>query len=154
MIHLQRYLHAILVQQQPLFKHYSAELRLPTTVQTLPLTKTIQYPASAINADEGQNDGNWQVLENMLDQSGVPDNRLEEEISLVHGDLTTKERLDALWKMHIVEHLAKNWLNFVVFVPGLFHLKMTAMDAFWGAHVELSAGCEDPTSFVKYICHL
>ena len=91
------HLHVILVQQQCLSKLYSAELRLPTTVQPLPLTQTIQYPASAINSDEGQNDGNWQ---DKLDQSGFPDNRLEEEVILVHEDLSTKERLNAFQKMH------------------------------------------------------
>jgi hypothetical protein len=123
-------------------------------VETLPLTQTIQYPASAINADEAQHDGNWQVLVNMLDQSGVADEKLEENVILVHGDLSTKERIDGLKRMRTIEHSAKNRLDFVVFVPGLFHLKMAAADAFWRMHVQPPAGRNDPTGFFEYIRHL
>jgi hypothetical protein len=90
----------------------------------------------------------------MLSQAGVPDSRLENDVILVHGDLSTKERIDALWKMHMIERTAKNQLNFVIFVPGLFHLKMAATDAFWRAHIEPMAGRDDPMGFFEYIRHL
>lgn len=148
------HLRAILVQQEPSFQIYKKELALPDTLNVLPLAKTVQYPANAINADEGQNDGNWQVLESLLTQSSVPTERLEESVVLVHGDLATKERIDALRKMRSIEHSAKNRLDFVVFVPGLFHLKMAATDAFWRIHVEPLAGRDDTVGFFQYIHHL
>jgi hypothetical protein len=112
---------AILVQQQPAFKIYEGKLGMPDVVQSLPVMKTVQFPASEINADEGQNDGNWQVLQSMLSQAGVPDSRLENDMILIHGNLSTKGRIDALWKMHMIECTAKNQLDFVISVPGLFH---------------------------------
>lgn len=148
------HIRAILVQQQPAFKIYEGVLGMPDAVQSLPVVKTVQFPASAINADEGQNDGNWQVLESMLSQAGVPDSRLEDDVILVHGDLSTKERIDALRKMRTIERTAKNRLDFVTFVPGLFHLKMAATDAFWRAHVEPSEGRADPMGFFEYVRHL
>src|SRR5882762_4292626 len=148
------HLRAILVQQEPSFAAYTSQLGAPEAVDVLPVTRTIQFPASAINADEGQSDGNWQVLVNMLEQSGVPDARLEEDVILVHGDLSTKERIDSLRKMRTIEHSSKNRLDFVVFVPGLFHLKMAATDAFWRAHIQPREGREDPTGFMEYIRHL
>jgi len=61
-------MHAILVEQEPAFEHYHSHLGLPEIVDALPIQKTEQFPTSAINADEGQNDGNWEVLKNLLDQ--------------------------------------------------------------------------------------
>ena len=90
------HLRAILLQQEPLFDCYQLQLGLPTPLEVLPLMRTVQFPASTINTDESQHDGNWQVLISMLDQSGVCDERLEENLILVHGDLATKERLDGL----------------------------------------------------------
>jgi hypothetical protein len=75
-------------------------------------------------------------------------------VTLVHGDLATKERIDGLWKMRVIEHNSKNRLNWVIFVPGMFHLKMACADAFWRIHVSLKAGRDDPTGFFEYIRHL
>ena len=72
-------------------------------------------------------------------------------MTLVHGDLSTKERIDGLRKMQTIEHSAKNRLDWVVFVPGLFHFKMACTDAFWRIHVEPRAGRDDPTGFFEYI---
>jgi len=91
---------------------------------------------------------------NLLEQAGVPDEQLEEEIILVHGDLATKERIDRLCKMRTIESSAKNRLGFAVVVPGLFHLKMAATDAFWQTHVQPREGHSDPNGFFEYICHL
>jgi hypothetical protein len=84
---------------------------MPDVVQSLPVMKTAQFPASAINADKGQNDGNWQVLQSMLLQAGVPDGRLENDVILVYGDLLTKERIDALQKIRTIERTANSTLS-------------------------------------------
>ena len=65
-------------------------------VDALPVVKMRQFPANAINTDEGQNDSSWQVLESLLEQSSVSTKKLEESVVLIHGDLATKERVDAL----------------------------------------------------------
>ena len=90
------HLQPILVQQEPSFKIFKLELGLLDMVDALPVVKTKQFPANAINADEGQNDGNWQVLESLLEQSSVSTEKLEESVVLIHGDLMTKERVNAL----------------------------------------------------------
>jgi len=64
---------AILLQQDQSFERYKPLLGLPDAINLLPIMKTIQYPAGAINADEGSNDGNWQVFVNLLDQARIPD---------------------------------------------------------------------------------
>jgi hypothetical protein len=56
--------------------------------------------------------------------------------------------------MRTIESSAKNRLGFAVVVPGLFHLKMAATDAFWRAHVQPQEGHDDPNGFFEYIRHL
>jgi hypothetical protein len=81
----------------------------------------------------------------------TPNEFLEDYVTLVHGDLATKERIDALRKMRVIEHNAKNRLDWVLFVPGMFHLKMACADAFWRVHVLPKAGRSDATSFFEYV---
>ena len=59
---------AILVHHMKGFENYKSNLSLPEEVDKLPVEQTTQYPANAINTDEGQNDGNWEVLKNLLQQ--------------------------------------------------------------------------------------
>jgi hypothetical protein len=62
---------AILVEREPAFECYHAQLGLPAEIYALPVRKTEQYPANTINADEGLYDGNWEVLKNLLEQVSV-----------------------------------------------------------------------------------
>lgn len=59
---------AILVEQEPSFAKYKKNLDMPDVIDALPVKKTYQFPANAINADESQNDGNWEVLKSLLQQ--------------------------------------------------------------------------------------
>ena len=65
-----------------------------------------------------------------------------------------KERIDGLCKMCTIESSAKNRLGFAVVIPGLFHLKLAATNAFWRTHVQPQEGHNDPNGFFEYICHL
>jgi hypothetical protein len=62
------HLRAILVQRGPKFDLYHSQLGLPEPIDVLPVQKTVQFPANAINADESQSDGNWEVLTSLLAQ--------------------------------------------------------------------------------------
>ena len=62
------HLRAILVQRGPKFDLYHSQLGLPEPIDILPVQKTVQFPANAINADESQSDGNWEVLTSLLAQ--------------------------------------------------------------------------------------
>lgn len=88
----------------------------------------------------------------LLMQNNIPDDILEEHVTLVHGDLGTKEKIDSLQRMWYIEHTVKNRLGWVIFIPGLFHCKMACADAYWRIHVQPKAGRDDPTPFFEYIC--
>jgi hypothetical protein len=62
------HMQAILVEREPVFAKYCLDLGLPEVIDVLPVQKTMQFPENAINADESQNDGNWEVLKSLLDQ--------------------------------------------------------------------------------------
>jgi hypothetical protein len=62
------HMQAILVEREPTFTKYCSDLGLPEAIDVLPVQKTVQFPTNAINADESQNDGNWEVLKSLLNQ--------------------------------------------------------------------------------------
>ena len=148
------HLWAILIQQDQSFGKYRQHLGLPDAIDPLPVTKTLQFPASTINMDESSHDGNWEVFKSLLEQFATPDEQLEDEIILIHSDLATKEKIDGLHKMCTIEKSAKNHLSFAVIVPGLFHLKMAMMDALWRTHIQPAKGWDDQNGFYEYIYSL
>jgi hypothetical protein len=104
--------------------------------------------------DKSSYDGNWEVFKSLLEQLAAPDERLEDKIILIHGDLATKEKIDGLHKMCTIKKSAKNHLGFGLVIPGLFHLKMATTDVFWRTHVQPAEGRDDRNRFYEYICYL
>ena len=68
--------------------------------------------------------------------------------------MATKEKIDTLCKMRTIEPTAKKHLDWLLFVPGMFHLKITCADAFWCTHVLPKTGYRGATGFFEYIQHL
>ncbi|KIK21475.1 hypothetical protein PISMIDRAFT_12245 [Pisolithus microcarpus 441] len=87
--------------------------------------------------------GNIQAVMELLQQGGVEDPTLTSEandndspdvskyVVLVHGDLGTGERLQTAQLRRSIESTSWNHLQHVIFIPGLFHLKMACADALW-----------------------
>ncbi|KAG1881034.1 hypothetical protein F4604DRAFT_1879629 [Suillus subluteus] len=122
----------ILVHHGQHFRHFEKELCEPAPVERIPLHKT----------EQSTTDGNVEVMENLLRQGGIGDPNsgdfdkdhdidMSEHVILVHGDLLTKERLDTVSDSRRIETTAKNRLQYVIFLPGLFHYKMACADALW-----------------------
>jgi hypothetical protein len=130
----------ILIKQESAFHHYHAQIGSPAAIQSLTVEKIRQYPANAIHVDKRTLDGNWQVLTNHLNQGGILEDVLEDNVDLVHGNLATKERIDGLRLTQKIKKTANCHLDYVVFVPGLFHFKMVYTDAYWHAHISPQAG--------------
>ncbi|KAG1761715.1 hypothetical protein EDD22DRAFT_748437, partial [Suillus occidentalis] len=130
----------ILVHHGQHFRHFEKELCEPAPVDRIPLHKTEQVPCRAMNIKQSTTDGNVEVMENLLHQGGIGDKNsndfdqshdidMSEHVLLVHGDLLTKERLDTVGDSRRIETTPKNRLQYVVFLPGLFHYKMACADA-------------------------
>ncbi|KAG1839243.1 hypothetical protein F4604DRAFT_1885308 [Suillus subluteus] len=125
----------ILVHHGQHFHHFEKELGELALVDCIPLHKTEQVPCCAMNIKQSTTDGNVVVMENLLHQGGIGDPNssefdkdhdidMSEHVILVHGDLLTKERLNTVSDSRRIETTPKNRLQYVVFLPGLFHYKM------------------------------
>ncbi len=107
-----------------------------------------------MHADESTYDGNWEVLVNVGKQRDWTDEELEWFLELFHGDLAMRDCLEGLRRMRVIEKSAKNRLDFIVFVLGLFHLKMAAANAYWCIHVEPKDDHDEPSGVFEYINYL
>ncbi|KAI6033383.1 hypothetical protein EDC04DRAFT_2868871 [Pisolithus marmoratus] len=67
---------------------------------------------------------------------------------LFHGDLGTAECIHAILQCQAVEDSPCNQCQYVIFIPGLFHLKMAAADALWHAFIHPMAARHDDTSLM------
>ena len=115
-----------------------------------------------MNIKESTTDGNIEVVETLLRCGGLgelddstfnpgKDIDMSEYIILVHGDLLTKERLESAQLSRHIETSAKRRLQGIKVVPGLFHLKMACVNAYWRAWVETKDSRVDKNSFFHHI---
>ncbi|KAG2123033.1 hypothetical protein BD769DRAFT_1360080 [Suillus cothurnatus] len=146
----------ILVNHGPKhFAKFARELGRPDTVFQIPVHKTHQIPCRSMKIKQSTTDGNVEVVENLLKQGGIGDPAADEEFNLehdvdmsehvivIHGDLLTKERLDIACESRCIEDTPKNRLQFIIFLPGLFHYKMACADALWRTHIQPKDGRDD-----------
>ncbi|KAJ3562338.1 hypothetical protein NP233_g9638 [Leucocoprinus birnbaumii] len=154
---------AILIRHGPsVFSKYTSQLGEPVPINRILLHKTEQVPCQAMKIKESTQDGNIQVLENLLAQGGLgkPGNDgfmlkalvdLTEWILLVHGDLMTKEHIDSIKATRKIEDTPRRRFQYVVFIPGLFHYLIACADVIWNTWVQPMATCEDPNSLVHHV---
>ena len=102
------------------------------------MIRTPIIAASAMDVNNSTVAGNIQAIEKLLAQGGVfdpaegamidgletPD--VSEFVMLIHGDLGTGERITSLQQQRSIETSEWHHFQHVVFVSGLFHLKMAA----------------------------
>ncbi|KAK0455373.1 uncharacterized protein EV420DRAFT_1272688 [Desarmillaria tabescens] len=136
------------------FAKFKTKLGMPGSVQSLPVRKTANHPGHAMHADKSTYDGTWEVFVNLAKQRDWTDEELKRFIELIHGDLATREQYEGLQRMQVIEKSAKNHLDFVVFVLGLFHLKMAAANAYWRIHMEPKPDRDEPVGLFEYINYL
>ena len=109
--------------------------------------------------------GNIHSVIELLAQGGINDPVLQsaseiqspdisEHVVLVHGDLGTGKRLRAAQLHCSIESTPWNCLQHIIFLPGLFHLKMACADALWRTFILPSAAHEDETCLMRNIAHL
>ncbi|KAG1832262.1 hypothetical protein DFJ58DRAFT_671175 [Suillus subalutaceus] len=76
---------------------------------------------------------------------------MSEHVILIHGDLLTKERLDAIHEARSIEDTPKHCFEFLVFIPGLFHFKMACADALWRIWIKPKEGRNDMNSLFQHV---
>src|SRR5258708_1892472 len=108
---------------------------IPSSKQILN-TKMVQLPAHAMHIKASSTDGNVEIVENMECQLGTLDEWYDSYIHLCHGDLGTQERHDTTMSFCSIEKSRKNRFQWLILVPGIFHIRMAAVDAIWRTHIK------------------
>ncbi|KAI6097931.1 hypothetical protein EDD16DRAFT_1499008, partial [Pisolithus croceorrhizus] len=75
-------------------------------------------------------------------------------VVLMHRDLGTGEWLQAAQLCHSIKSTSWNHLQHIIFIPGLFHLKMACADALWHCFIYPLTVHEDETSLMCDVAQL
>ncbi|KAF8218994.1 hypothetical protein L208DRAFT_1344727, partial [Tricholoma matsutake] len=75
-------------------------------------------------------------------------------VVLFHGDLGTGDQILSILQRCAIEKTPWNQLQYVIFVPGLFHVKMACTDAVWRAFLKPLSAHLDPTSLMQDVAKL
>jgi len=142
------------------FRRFSKKLGRPEEVEVIPRTKSAQVPLRALDISPSSPLGNADALKAFFRQAGIGDPSDEPEakvkeinntVVLVFGDLLTGQHVRSLLESRSVEKTPWRRLQFVVFVMGLFHLKMACADAIWRVFIYPKKSGSDKNSLMGYI---
>ncbi|KAI0313654.1 hypothetical protein OF83DRAFT_1086186 [Amylostereum chailletii] len=106
----------------------------PEAVEQVPVVKTTQLPFQALNVNESTMQGNIDTIKLFLKQAGLGDSSIDalavdisDQVIIFHGDLATIERIQSIQESRSQEKTPWNRFQYVVAVPGLFHVKMASV---------------------------
>lgn len=134
------------------FRQFLSRLSGPEDIEKIPIVKTHQVPAKSMRFNNSTIDGNIDAIENLLNQGGVEG--LEDYVVIFHGDVGTGERFRSAQMYRSIERTERDRLQFVIFVPGMFHTEMTCADALYRMFLESTAGHSDESSLYGCIALL
>ncbi|KAK7682119.1 hypothetical protein QCA50_014705 [Cerrena zonata] len=142
------------------FRRYQCDLGEPEAIEQIPISKSRHIPVRTMDINPSTISGNADVFGDMFKQAGIGDPTEEGQehvtavgntVILVHGDLGTGEHIESLKRARSLERTPLRRLQMVVYVPGLFHLKMACADALWRIFIEPKQSHEDPNSLFSHI---
>ena len=121
------------------FKRFHDVLQYPEPIEErIPIKKTEIVPVQSMDIPNSTVDGNISTIEKILEQTGLAQYEKEEDtididpyIILFHGDLGTGERIQTAKRRRRTEASPRDRLQYVVFVMGVFHLKMACAETIW-----------------------
>ncbi|KAL4245543.1 hypothetical protein ABKN59_010509 [Abortiporus biennis] len=152
------------------FRQFKKHLSAPEVIDQVLMEITRPIPARSMDIPNSTVKGNIETIAALLKQAGIgdPENFDLEDIDpdqindnlmeclieyaiLFHGDLGTGEKISAAQLHRIIEESPIKRYQFVIFVLGLFHLKMACADAIWCMFIKPVKSRTDPTSVMAHI---
>ncbi|KAF7333245.1 hypothetical protein MSAN_02426600 [Mycena sanguinolenta] len=159
-----KFLSDLIMYGPDFFQQFRAVLGKPEMIEQIPVVKMQWAPAKSMDIKQSTVAGNLQVIPNLLEQGGVGDPLQESSsiwendarsmipyVILFHGDLGTGERLMSLLQRRSIEHSPWHRYQYVIYVMGLFHLKMACTDAIYRIFIEPKGGREDVNSLMRLV---
>jgi len=150
-------LHNLVESGSDYFKSFHNVLQYPEPIEErIPVKKTEIIPVQSMDIPNSTVEGNITTIEKLLEQTGLAELQDEQQtidvdpyIILFHGDLGTGERLQSARRRRTTEASPRNWLQYAVFVMGLFHLKMACAETIWRVFLKDSKArvADEKTSF-------
>lgn len=162
-----------LIQYGPLiFRKFLPQLGFPEVIEQIPREKTEATPARAMKYSNSTVSGNIETIEDLLRQGGVGSapaaaegsasqslpadvekaiKEIGDYVILFHGDLNTGERIRQALRRRAMELTGFDRQQYVLFVFGLFHLKMACADAIWRIFLKGKPTHGDPTSVMSHV---
>ncbi|KAJ7795392.1 hypothetical protein B0H14DRAFT_3554585 [Mycena olivaceomarginata] len=149
------------------FSEFISVLGKPEMLEQIPVVRMRWAPARSLDTKQSTVAGNLEAIPAFLEQGGVGDPSEKVEgiwernvlsmiayVILFHGDLGTGERIMSLLQRRSIEDTPWRRYQYVIYIMGLFHLKMAAADAIWRIFIEPKTGREDPTSLMHFVALL
>ncbi|QRV87441.1 hypothetical protein RhiJN_15459 [Ceratobasidium sp. AG-Ba] len=106
-------------------------LGLPAQRSWIPHTKTTQKPMRTMDISLSTTYGSAAAIENILGQGGAVREQLKAHVVLMSADLGAIEKYLSLQESRAIEDDAWDRLQFLVFLPGWFHIRMALADAMY-----------------------
>ncbi|KAJ8695821.1 hypothetical protein PTI98_005742 [Pleurotus ostreatus] len=144
----------------PFFRRYLKELGKPEVVEQIPVVRSSQVPAKMMDISQSTPQGNGDALADLFRQVNVGDptekgcnevTDVKNYVVLVHGDLLTGERIQSFQASRRIEKTPWRRNQFIIYVMGLFHLKMACADAIWRICIFPKAARNDPSSLIAFV---
>ena len=123
-------------------------------------------PVRAMDINQSKVLGNICVIMNLLDEGGVgdPDEGMEENgeykrdivdrhkyVILFHGNLSTFECVLRVLQWWALKETALRCYEFLIFIVGIFHLKMVCANALWHIFINPKTACIDVNSLFQFV---
>ena len=156
-----KFLHDLVYFGPEYFHKFRIDLGDPEEIECIPVVRTSQVPNRSLDISPNAPAQNAEAITALLRQAGVgdpsEDPRVEtigNHIVLISGDLLTGERIRSLLDSRSEETTPWRRMQFVVYVMGLFHLKMACADAIWRVFIRPKKACNDKNSLMEQISQI
>ncbi|KAH0834264.1 hypothetical protein J3R83DRAFT_11620 [Lanmaoa asiatica] len=164
------FLHDLCTYGPEYFRQFKPMITHPDPIEQIPLVKTPIFAARAMDVNNSTVSGNVRAVIELLKQGGVHESAqmgseedttnnqdspdISQYVILMHGDLGTAERLYAVQLRRSIESTPWHRFQHIVFIPGLFHLKMACADVLWRCFIHPQAAREDETCLMNDVALL
>jgi hypothetical protein len=129
----------------------------PKMLDPIPVQKMSQVPNQMLDIAPSTAAQNAKALKAFFKQTGIGDPtenpciyNLDNNVVLVFGDHLTGEHIRSLLESRSEEKTSWQRLQFIIYVMGLFHLKMACADAIWQLFIRAKGVHNDINSLVNH----